>query len=160
MSSSRCVGAMSSGGNRRINTSTECEIIEGVTVDVKARVVTVKGKRGSLTRDFKHLNVEIYKSKNAKTGKDVIMVSLSLCLRAGAFVLATGCDQSSGSAREQRRVGVVGWREGLVSGEGRWWCGVRQMRMGGKAGSGPRTPYHKSVREGYRLLANGGQVPP
>jgi hypothetical protein len=71
---------MSSGGNRRINTSTECEIIEGVTVDVKARVVTVKGKRGSLTRDFKHLNVEIYKAKNAKTGKEVIMVSLSLCL--------------------------------------------------------------------------------
>ena len=66
---------MSSGGNRPVNSTKECEIIEGATVDVKARVVTVKGKRGTLVRDFKHLNVEIYKSKNTKTGKDVIIVS-------------------------------------------------------------------------------------
>ena len=66
---------MSSGGNRAIQSSKECEILAGVTLDIKARVVTVKGKRGTLTRDFKHLNVEIYKSKNAKTGKDVVVVS-------------------------------------------------------------------------------------
>ena len=66
---------MSSGGNRAIQSSKECEILAGVTVDIKARVVTVKGKRGTLTRDFKHLNVEIYKTKNKKTGKDVVMVS-------------------------------------------------------------------------------------
>merc|ERR1712216_670322 len=65
---------MSSGGNRPINSSKECEILPGATVEIKARVVTVKGKRGSLTRDFKHLNVEIYQSKNAKTGKPVIVV--------------------------------------------------------------------------------------
>jgi large subunit ribosomal protein L9e len=50
------------------------EIIDGTTVDVKARVITVKGKRGTLVRDFKHLNVDIKKDKNAK-GKDVISVS-------------------------------------------------------------------------------------
>lgn len=85
---------MSSGGNRKINTSTECQIIEGVTVDVKARVVTVKGKRGTLTRDFKHLNVEIYKSKNAKTGNDVLIVSFFLCFRAGAYVHNAGFHQN------------------------------------------------------------------
>ena len=104
---------MSSGGNRRINTSTECEIIDGVTVDVKARVVTVKGKRGTLTRDFKHLNVEIYKAKNNKTGKEVIMVSLSVCLRAGAFVLAQVATKAA--ARHGFR-GGWGW-----SGGGKVW---------------------------------------
>lgn len=48
------------------------EIIEGTTVDVKARVVTVKGKRGTLVRDFKHLNVDIKKTKIK--GKDAIQV--------------------------------------------------------------------------------------
>merc|ERR1712205_215018 len=67
-------GPMSSGGNRPVNSYKECEIIDGATVDVKARVVTVKGKRGTLVRDFKHLNAEIYKKKNEKTGKDVIVV--------------------------------------------------------------------------------------
>ena len=66
---------MSSGGNRPINSTKECEIVDGATVEIKARVVTVKGKRGTLTRDFKHLNVEIYQSKNAKTGKPVVVVS-------------------------------------------------------------------------------------
>ena len=65
---------MSSGGNRPVNSYKETEIIDGVTVDVKARVVTVKGKRGTLVRDFKHLNVEIYKKKNEKTGNEVIVV--------------------------------------------------------------------------------------
>jgi hypothetical protein len=76
---------MSSGGNRPVNSTKECEIIAGATVDIKARVVTVKGKRGTLVRDFKHLNVEIYKSKNAKTGKDVVIVS---------FLWKLHCDDS------------------------------------------------------------------
>lgn len=66
---------MSSGGNRPINTQKEVEIIKDVTIDIKARVVTVKGPRGSLVRDFKHLTVEIYKRKN-KDGKDVVVVSV------------------------------------------------------------------------------------
>ena len=51
----------------------DVEILEGTKVDVKARVVTVTGKRGTLTRDFKHLNIEIKKGKNKK-GKDAIVV--------------------------------------------------------------------------------------
>eukprot|EP00960_Hanusia_phi_P077864 768749-Hanusia_phi.AAC.16 len=51
----------------------DVEILEGTKVDVKARVVTVTGKRGTLTRDFKHLNIEIKKGKNKK-GKDAIIV--------------------------------------------------------------------------------------
>jgi ribosomal protein L6P/L9E len=50
------------------------EIIDGTTVDVKARVVTVKGKRGTLVRDFKHLNVDIKKIKIK--GKDAIQVKI------------------------------------------------------------------------------------
>jgi hypothetical protein len=69
-----CAGIMSSGGNRHVNSMKEVKIIDGTTVTVKARVVTVKGPRGSLTRDFKHLNVEIYANKN-KEGKDVVCVS-------------------------------------------------------------------------------------
>jgi hypothetical protein len=73
-----CAGIMSSGGNRPISSSKQVELLDGATVDIKARVVTVKGKRGTLVRDFKHLNVEIYKSKDAKSGKDVIVVSCEL----------------------------------------------------------------------------------
>jgi large subunit ribosomal protein L9e len=39
----------------------ELEIPEGVTVDVKARQVVVKGKLGTLTRRFKHVPIEIRK---------------------------------------------------------------------------------------------------
>merc|ERR1712070_913737 len=37
------------------------KIPEGVTVDVKARVVVVKGPRGTLTKSFKHMQVDLYK---------------------------------------------------------------------------------------------------
>jgi large subunit ribosomal protein L9e len=37
----------------------DIKIPEGVTVAVKARVVTVKGPRGTLTRALKHVNMEI-----------------------------------------------------------------------------------------------------
>mmetsp|Transcript_29775 Transcript_29775/g.70761 ORF Transcript_29775/g.70761 Transcript_29775/m.70761 type:complete len:196 (-) Transcript_29775:127-714(-) len=47
-------------------------IPEGVTVDIKARYVTVKGKRGTLERSFKHLFVDIKKVK----GKDGEMVKV------------------------------------------------------------------------------------
>lgn len=35
------------------------EVPEGVNVEIKARVVTVKGPRGELTRDFRHQGVEM-----------------------------------------------------------------------------------------------------
>lgn len=40
-----------------------------VTIDVKARVVTVKGPKGQLQRDFKHLAVDISKVDEGKTLK-------------------------------------------------------------------------------------------
>ncbi|KAI9496643.1 ribosomal protein L6, alpha-beta domain-containing protein [Zychaea mexicana] len=37
----------------------ELAIPEGVTVNVKSRVVTVKGPRGELTKNLRHLNIEM-----------------------------------------------------------------------------------------------------
>mmetsp|Transcript_19733 Transcript_19733/g.24889 ORF Transcript_19733/g.24889 Transcript_19733/m.24889 type:complete len:187 (-) Transcript_19733:693-1253(-) len=39
--------------------SRQIEIPEGVTCEVKARKVTVTGPRGSLTRDFKHMDMDL-----------------------------------------------------------------------------------------------------
>jgi large subunit ribosomal protein L9e len=39
----------------------ELEIPEGVTVDIKSRVITVKGKLGTLTKQFKHIPFEMSK---------------------------------------------------------------------------------------------------
>ena len=83
-----CAGIMSSGGNRHVNSMKEVKIIDGTTVTIKARVVTVKGPRGSLTRDFKHLNVEIYATKN-KEGKDVVVVSFFTTLLFGNIICFT-----------------------------------------------------------------------
>ena len=46
---------------KEINTFQLVKIPEGVEATVKARAVTVKGARGSLTKAFKHLSVDIYK---------------------------------------------------------------------------------------------------
>eukprot|EP00752_Nemacystus_decipiens_P009482 g8478.t1 len=37
---------------------------EGVTLDVKSRVVTVKGPRGELVQSFKHVNLDLQKTGN------------------------------------------------------------------------------------------------
>ena len=44
----------------------ELEIPEGVTVDVKARKIAVKGKLGTLTRNFKHIPIDIRKETSSK----------------------------------------------------------------------------------------------
>lgn len=44
---------------KTIESSLVVKAPEGVTLTSKARVVTVKGPRGTLTRSFKHLNAEI-----------------------------------------------------------------------------------------------------
>ncbi|KAJ3049219.1 60S ribosomal protein L9 [Rhizophlyctis rosea] len=41
-------------------------IPEAVTLDVKARVVRVKGPRGELMKDFKHVNMEILRLSKSK----------------------------------------------------------------------------------------------
>ena len=46
---------------KELNTFQLVKVPEGVEASVKARTVTVKGPRGSLTKAFKHLSVDIYK---------------------------------------------------------------------------------------------------
>merc|ERR1712003_247753 len=48
---------------RTLLTEDFVEIPDGVTVTSKARKVTVKGERGSVTKDFSHLAVELQKMK-------------------------------------------------------------------------------------------------
>merc|ERR1712174_118753 len=45
-----------------IHHSQEVTVADGVSVDVKARTVTVKGPRGSITKSFRHLKVEMKKT--------------------------------------------------------------------------------------------------
>eukprot|EP01114_Cavostelium_apophysatum_P020686 TRINITY_DN6_c0_g1_i1.p2 TRINITY_DN6_c0_g1~~TRINITY_DN6_c0_g1_i1.p2 ORF type:complete len:217 (-),score=49.51 TRINITY_DN6_c0_g1_i1:80-652(-) len=44
---------------RALTTSDSIKIPEGVTVTLKARVLTVTGTRGTLTKSFKHLNLDM-----------------------------------------------------------------------------------------------------
>ncbi|PWA40168.1 Ribosomal protein L6 [Artemisia annua] len=43
---------------KTILSSETMDIPEGVTITVKAKIITVTGPRGTLTRDFKHLNLD------------------------------------------------------------------------------------------------------
>jgi len=51
---------------RTIFSTRTIEIPAGVTVEVKSREVTVKGPKGSLKREFKHLSVDIAKINDGK----------------------------------------------------------------------------------------------
>jgi large subunit ribosomal protein L9e len=50
----------------------ELEIPDGVTIDAKARVVSVKGKLGSLVKQFKHIPIEIRKEISEKNKKQAL----------------------------------------------------------------------------------------
>lgn len=47
------------------------EIPEGVTLDAKSRVVTVKGPRGELIQSFKHLNLDMQRAGANKLRVDL-----------------------------------------------------------------------------------------
>lgn len=49
----------------------ELEIPEGVQVNVKARNVTVKGKLGTLTKQFKHIPLEMNLEKGKKGNRSI-----------------------------------------------------------------------------------------
>ena len=52
---------------RVIYSTRDIQIPEGVTVDVKARVVKIKGPLGELQREFKHLALDMHVTKDGKT---------------------------------------------------------------------------------------------
>ena len=56
----------------------DLEIPDDVTVTVKAREVTVKGKLGTLVKRFKHIPMEIYNDKSAKSGKSILKFKMWL----------------------------------------------------------------------------------
>ena len=64
------------------------DVPRDVKVQISSRQVTVTGKYGTLTRDFKHLNVEIYATKN-KEGKDVVVVSFCTTFLFGNTIIFT-----------------------------------------------------------------------
>lgn len=53
-----------------ISAEQELVIPDDVTVDIKARNVTVKGNLGTLTRSFKHIPIDIRKEISKKGGKN------------------------------------------------------------------------------------------
>eukprot|EP00048_Salpingoeca_helianthica_P014279 m.220941 g.220941 ORF g.220941 m.220941 type:complete len:188 (+) comp15680_c0_seq1:350-913(+) len=61
-------------------------IPKGVTVEVSSRSVRVKGPRGSLSREFKHLNIEM-----AKVGKARIRVDAWFSTRKEVACVRTVC---------------------------------------------------------------------
>jgi large subunit ribosomal protein L9e len=65
------------------------DIPEGVTVEVKAREVSVKGKLGSLTRRFKHVPIEIRKETDLKSKVNSIKFRMWLQKKKRNAVLGT-----------------------------------------------------------------------
>lgn len=51
---------------RTIKAQKTLEVPEGVTVAVKSRIVTVKGKRGTITRNFQHLPIDLHLENKGK----------------------------------------------------------------------------------------------
>jgi large subunit ribosomal protein L9e len=67
----------------------ELEIPEGVTVDVKAREVVVKGKLGTLRKSFKHIPIDIRKEVSAKTKTPALKFRMWLQKKKRNAVLGT-----------------------------------------------------------------------
>lgn len=60
---------------KTVLSSEQLDIPEGVEVDIKARVVTVTGPRGTLTRSFKHVNMNIRKLGTKYIGVEIWFAS-------------------------------------------------------------------------------------
>merc|ERR1711903_97714 len=58
----------SQGAMKNLHAATTVKIPEGVTVDIKSRAVVVKGPRGTLSKSFKHMQIDLFKPKDEKTG--------------------------------------------------------------------------------------------
>ena len=64
-------------------------IPEGVTVDIKARQVRVKGPRGTLTRNFRHMDADIVKI--SKDNKNFVKVEVHFGRRLHIACIRTVC---------------------------------------------------------------------
>ena len=65
-------------------------IPEGVKVEIKGRRVRVKGPRGTLTKDFKHLDVDAYLGQDEE-GKQQLKVDVWFGKRATLAAIRTLC---------------------------------------------------------------------
>lgn len=50
------------------------DIPEGIEIKIKAKIIEVKGPRGTLTRNFKHLNLDFQLITDEETGKQKLKV--------------------------------------------------------------------------------------
>lgn len=57
---------------KTIYSSKTSVIPDNVEISVKSRVIVVKGPRGTLTRDFKHVSIDIQKYVDEETGKTML----------------------------------------------------------------------------------------
>merc|ERR1712179_835076 len=74
--------------------SQEVTVADGVSVAVKARVVTVKGPRGELVKNFKHLKVEM-----KSTGPRSILVEKWMCSSKDKAAVRTVCSHISNMSK-------------------------------------------------------------
>ncbi len=61
---------------RDINTTEELSIPEGVFVSIKSRIAEVKGPRGKLTKNLRHINMDIQLQTYKKGDKPVISLTV------------------------------------------------------------------------------------
>lgn len=59
---------------KTILSSETMDIPDGVKITVKAKVIEVEGPRGTLTRNFKHLNLDFQLIKDAETGQKKLKI--------------------------------------------------------------------------------------
>ena len=72
-----------------LNTKQSVTIPEGVEASVKARVVTIKGPRGTLDRSFRHLAIDIFMpDKNTITVKSLTL-SNTIVFSSSVLLLLT-----------------------------------------------------------------------
>jgi len=81
---------------KTIHTSETMDIPEGVTLEIKARMVKVTGPRGTLTRNFKHLNLDFQvrccsSDAHSPSGSHATVIRLE----RGAQALAPGAGAES-----------------------------------------------------------------
>eukprot|EP01024_Parvocaulis_polyphysoides_P061343 TRINITY_DN6783_c0_g1_i1.p1 TRINITY_DN6783_c0_g1~~TRINITY_DN6783_c0_g1_i1.p1 ORF type:complete len:194 (-),score=20.90 TRINITY_DN6783_c0_g1_i1:191-772(-) len=66
------------------------EIPDGVEIEAKARKVTISGPRGTLSRDFRHLHVDLYLTEDEE-GKKILKVETHFSKRKQLSAIRTTC---------------------------------------------------------------------